>query len=124
MSKGISPTVGNFFVVLSSLLTQYDAKEEARARKSKHGHHSIYALSHYLEAMHKAEDGLQRVIGKFKDPEVMMTGEIARQLVDILTTCFTVNWKTNEFDLPPLRKFYKQLDQFAATGKNPTLIDR
>jgi hypothetical protein len=124
MGKGISPTVGNFFAVLSSLLTQYDVQMAAREAKGRHGHVNIYRLGHLLGAMHKAEDGLRSVIGKFTNPEVMMTAEIARQLVDILTTCFTVNWKTNEFDLPPLRKFYKQLDQFAATGKNPTLIDR
>jgi|SRR5579863_6080792 len=122
MGKGISPTVGNFFVVLSSLLTQYDAQQEARARRSKYGHHNIYALSHYLEAMHKAEDELQRVIGKFNDPQVTMTPEIAGHLLEILADCFTVNHRDNEFDLPPLRKFYKQLEAFVSSGKNPTLI--
>lgn len=120
MSKGITPTVGNFFVVLSSLLTQYDAKEEARARKSKHGHHNIYALSHYLGAMHEAEADLLKHVSKEED----MTKEIAGMIVQVLDEHFTVNHRSNEFDLPPLRKFYKQLEQFVATGKNPTLIDR
>jgi hypothetical protein len=124
MGKGISPTVGNFFAVLSSLLTQYDVQTSAREAKGRHGHVNIYRLSHLLGAMHKAEDELKRHIGKFDDPAVMMTPEIAGALVDILTDCFTVNHRSNEFDLPPLRKFVKQLEAFVSTGKNPTLIDR
>lgn len=118
MAKGIPPTVGNFFVVLSSLLTQYDAAQEARARKSKHGHHNIYALSHYLDAMHKAEDDLMEHVKKDEE----MTGEIAGMLVQVLAEHFTVNRRSNEFDLPPLRKFYKQLDAFVTSGKRPSLI--
>jgi hypothetical protein len=124
MARGISPTVGNFFAVLSSLLTQYDVQASAREARGRGGHVNIYRLGHLLKAMHKAEDELKDVIGKFDDPAVMMTEEIAGSLIAILTGCFTVNWKTNEFDLPPLRKFYKQLDAFVSTGKNPTLIDR
>ena len=122
MAKGIPPTVGNFFVVLTSLLTQYDAAQETRARKSKYGHHNIYALSHYFEAVNKAEEELKRTIGRFKDPEVTMTPEIAGHLIEILAGCFTVNHRSNEFDLPPLRKFYKQLDAFVTSGKRPSLI--
>jgi hypothetical protein len=120
MSKGIPPTVGNFFVVLSSLLTQYDAKEEARARKSKYGHHNIYALSHYFNAMHEAEEDLLKHVKK----DEPVTEEIAGMFVQILAEHFTVNHRSNEFDLPPLRKFVKQLEAFVSSGKNPTLIDR
>lgn len=122
MSKGISPTVSNFFEVLSSLLIQYDVQTSAREAKGRHGHANIYRLGHLLGAMHKAEDELVRVIGKFNDPAVMMTEQIAGHLINILGGCFTVNWKTNEFDLPPLRKFFKQLDAFVSSGKNPSLI--
>jgi hypothetical protein len=117
MGKGIPPTVGNFFVVLSSLLTQYDAQQEARARRSKYGHHNIYALSHYLKAMHEAEDDLLRHVKK----DEVVTQEVAGMFVQVLGEHFTVN-RDNEFDLPPLRKFYKQLEAFVSTGKNPTLI--
>ena len=120
MGKGIPPTVGNFFVVLSSLLTQYDAKEEARARKSKYGHHNIYALSHYLKAMHEAEADLLEHVSKDED----VTEQIAGMFVQVLAEHFTVNHRSNEFDISPLRKFVKQLEAFVSTGKNPTLIDR
>jgi hypothetical protein len=118
MGRGIPPTVGNFFVVLSSLLTQYDAQQEARARRSKYGHHNIYALSHYLEAMHKAED---QILARHGNDQTM-TNQIAGELIGELADCFTVNHRTNEFDLPPLRKFYKQLDAYVTSGKNPSLI--
>jgi hypothetical protein len=122
MAKGIPPTVGNFFLVLSSLLTQYDAQAAAREAKGLRGHVNIYRLGHLLGAMHKAEDELGSVNAEARDPNTMMTSEMARQLDDILTTCFTVNWKTHEFDLSPLRKFHKQLDAFVTSGKNPSLV--
>lgn len=122
MSKGIPPTVGNFFAVLSSLLTQYDIKESAREARGRYGHVNIYRLGHLLGALHKAEDELRRAIGKFDDPAVMMTEEIAGALVAILADNFTVNHRTNEFDLAPLRKFYKQLDAYVTNGKKPSLI--
>lgn len=118
MARGIPPTVGNFFVVLSSLLTQYDAQQSLRARKSKHGHHNIYALSHYLNAMHESESDLLRHVSK----EEEVTQEIAGMFVQVLAEHFTVNQRANEFDLPPLRKFYKQLDAFVSSGKRPSLI--
>jgi hypothetical protein len=49
MAKGIPPTVGNFFVVLSSLLTQYDSAQEARARKDL-GHQATGYARKQLDA--------------------------------------------------------------------------
>ena len=34
--------------------TQYDMRAEARARRSRHGSHSIYALGHYLRGIDEA----------------------------------------------------------------------
>jgi len=118
MARGIPPTVGNFFVVLSSLLTQYDAQQEERARRSKHGYHNIYALARYLEGVHETEDAILKQVNK----NDVMTGEIAQRLIAELADHFTINPRTNEFDLAPLRKFYKQLDAFLSTGKNPSLV--
>lgn len=122
MSKGIPPTVGNFMLMLTSKLTQYDQQQEARAKTSKRGYHNPYALARYLEKVEKVEDELKKVIGRYRDPEVTMTEQIAGHIVDILADNFTVNHRSNEFDLTPLRTFVKQLDQFLATGKNPSLV--
>ena len=121
MERGIEPTVGNFFVVLTSLLTQYDEKESLRELK-RSGKSNIYRLGLLLEAKQKAEEEIL-----FRYPEAAsetMSNEIAGILIDVLAERFAVNHKTNEFDLSPLRKFYKQLDAFLSSGKRPSLVDR
>jgi hypothetical protein len=40
---------------LAHALTEYDRKEEEKARKSKHGYHNIYALGHYMNALHDVD---------------------------------------------------------------------
>lgn len=47
-------------VALVSALTAYDAREEAKARRSKYrNQHSHYALAHYLGGLERAEAQVQ-----------------------------------------------------------------
>lgn len=107
--SGIPPTVGNFVAVMQSLLTQYDAKVSSRER-----HVNIYRLGHLLEAGHKVTEDLDAA-GVTDDME--MTTEIA----DIFDRSLSRRF---EDDFPPVKKLIKQITEFLADGKNPTLISK
>jgi hypothetical protein len=114
--KGIPPTVGNFFLVLSSKLTQYDVAESKR--EMKRGRSNIYRLGHLLGAMQKAE---AIVYTRHKATETM-TPEIAKLFIGALAKNFTYNQFNNEFDLSPVRNVVKQLEAFLSHGQNPSLV--
>jgi hypothetical protein len=106
-SKGIPPTVNNFIAMMQSMLTQYDQKVSARERFP-----NIYRLGHLLEAGHKVEADLGDA--GVRDDDVM-NGEIAAAMYEALARRF-------EPGFPPIKKVVKQISEFLATGKNPSLI--
>ncbi len=114
--KGIPPTVGNFFLLLSSKLTQYDVAESKR--EAKRGRSNIYRLGHLLGASQKAE----AVVLAHHEPTDAMTPEIAKLFVGALAKNFTYNRIKEEFDLSPVRNVVKQLDAYLSHGKNPSLV--
>jgi hypothetical protein len=114
--KGIPPTVGNFFLVLTSKLTQYDVAESKR--EMKRGRSNIYRLGHLLGAAHKAEE---IVYAHHKGTETM-TPEIAKIFIGALAKSFTYDRFNNTFDLSPVKNVVKQLETFLSHGQNPSLI--
>jgi hypothetical protein len=114
--KGIPPTLGNFFLVLSSKLTQYDVAESKR--EMKRGRSNIYRLGHLLGAMQKAE----AIVYAHHKPTETMTPEIAKLFIGALAKTFTYDPFSNEFSLSPVRNVVKQLEAFLGHGQNPSLI--
>jgi hypothetical protein len=114
--KGIPPTIGNFFLVLSSKLTQYDVAESKR--EMKRGRSNIYRLSHLLAASQKAE---AEVLTSYKAADTM-TSDAAVQFIAALAGSFTYDRFSGEFSLSPVRNVVKQLDAFLTHGQNPSLV--
>ena len=109
MAKGIPPTVGNFILLLTSKLTQYDQRD-------KRG--SIYRLGHLLGAAQKVEDEVLQHASRTDT----MNEDVAVRFITAMADAFTVNPRENKFDLAPCRNVVKQLEAFLASGKNPSLV--
>lgn len=112
-AKGIPPTVKNFFLVLTSKLTQYDQTVSRRERRP-----NIYRLGHLLEAAHQAEEEMLAEVSG----DATVDQQIADKMVHALANHFTINPRENKFDLPPLRNVIKQLETFLTSGKNPSMV--
>lgn len=95
-------TVRAFITVASSKLTQFDQKLQARQPNP-------YRLGHYFAALDKVRGDVQGVLDE-SGPEAL------GQLRDSFDHRFT--------DLPPINATIKQIDQFLATGKLPSLVRR
>jgi hypothetical protein len=112
--KGIPPTIGNFFVVLSSKLTQYDMAE--CKREMKRGRSNIYRLGHLLKA---AQDAEKLVYAKH-DKDETMTPQAAKVFMNALVRNFI--YEFGEFGLAPVRNVVRQLQAFLDHGQNPSLV--
>jgi hypothetical protein len=112
-SSGISPTVNNFVAVMQSLLTQYDQKLSAKERNP-----NIYRLAHLIGAGQRVEAELADAGVSGKDT---MNPDVAMKFMSALAGVFIVKLD-GQFDLPPVRKLVKQIEEFLETGKNPSLI--
>jgi hypothetical protein len=106
--KGIDPTVGNFLLVLSSKLTQYDQKEMLREMK-RGGRGNIYRLGHLLGALQKVREDMAAREADTVDPE------LGAQLISSIEFHFTSGFR-------PMEQTIKQILDWANTKKRPSLV--
>lgn len=105
MKSGTPGTVGNFLLVLSSKLTQYDQRETTK--ELKRGRSNIYRLGHLLGALHKVEGDVQGLEGR-SDAEALDA------LKASMNTRFTEGFA-------PVRQVERQIDRWLEKGKPPSL---
>jgi Zn finger protein HypA/HybF involved in hydrogenase expression len=108
IDEAIQPTVAGFRMFVVGALTQWDKQQEVRASKKPGGSHSPYALSLYLEALHRGEKSstMRGVKPDSMDPEDL------RKFAKMLGEQFFS-------DMPPIRKTLKAIDAYLASGKAP-----
>ncbi len=100
-------TVKMFLHVLTSKLTQYDAKETKR-EQTRGGQGNLYRLGHLLEAANKVEEDVKDYLDK-DDEEAM------EALRASLKKRFTPNF-------PPINTVLRQIDNWLTKKKKPSLI--
>lgn len=98
-----SADVSTFLLVLSSKLTQYDAREQRK-------HYNIYRLGHLLGAAEKVQKDMRGLESR-SDPEAMarLKASIARR--------FTLPFR-------PASAVIRQIDAWVTSGKKPSLTRR
>lgn len=101
-----SGTVETFLMVLRSKLTQYD-KRLGSGESKRGGMPNIYRLGHYLKAAQDVEDAVSSIKTK-DDPESLQS------LKRAITQSFGAS-------MSPVKATLKQIDDYIASGKKPTL---
>jgi hypothetical protein len=103
---GIPGTVENFIMVMSSKLTQYDQRL-SKGEMKRGGMPNIYRLGHFFKALDHVKTDTRSIAKSDKQADL-------EKLMASLGRRFT--------DFPPRRAVLKQIDQFIATGKKPSLV--
>jgi len=101
-----SGTVETFLMVLRSKLTQYD-KRLGSGESKRGGMPNIYRIGHYLKAAQDVEDAVSSIKTK-DDPESLQS------LKRAIAQSFGAT-------MPPAKATLKQIDDYIASGKKPTL---
>jgi tetratricopeptide (TPR) repeat protein len=106
-------TVRAFLFSLTGRLTRFDAKNEQKML-AQGRNHNIYALGHYLEAVHTLEKKLARYLDR-DDPEAM------EALKQALSLGFTHSGYGDaaKFYLPPVNQVVKMINLWLVDGKMP-----
>jgi hypothetical protein len=102
----LAGTVEMFLVLASSKLTQYDKKLQVKQP-------NLYRLGHYLEALNKVRKAMTPLLND-ASPDAL------EKLKSAFLKFFTSTGKTP--DLAPIKAVFKQIDDFIATGRPPSLV--
>jgi hypothetical protein len=98
--------VGVFLTILSSLLTQYDQATATREMK-RGGHVNIYRLGLLMGALGKVRADVAKVVDS-DDAEAL--AKLKASVSDHFEVSFA-----------PVKKLFKQIDTFLASGKLPSI---
>lgn len=100
--------VSTFRLVGSSIFTQYDVQQAARAAKKRGGYHNANAMGHYFKAL---DDAFEFVKGKEDSEDPATLKKLIAGIEDAFETGF-----------PPAKKLIAQIQAFIDTGKKPTIV--
>ena len=109
---GIPPSTRNFYLALTSKITQYDERLQKRQPNN-------YRLGHLLGAAQKVEGHLKATGHWDEDP---ITNDGIKEMKRALRTFYASHPVTGESDFPPAKAIIKQLTEYEATGKLPSLV--
>lgn len=101
-------TVAMFLEVASSKLTQYDKKMQAKQP-------NIYRLGHYMKALTTVRQAVSSIL---EDNSPAALAKLKKAFLVSFTGTGDVP------DMPPIRAVFKQIDEFLATGRPPSLVRR
>jgi hypothetical protein len=115
-APGGAVTVAVFQAVLVSKLTQYDAKLQVRQP-------NIYRLGHFLEAAQRVAKATKKYANR-GDPEALQAFLTALRGAFSLRGRWGADPATLPFDIPAVEATAKQVREYMATGKVPSLVRR
>mgnify|MGYP001557959701 FL=1 len=113
--SGPEVTVGYLLTVLTGGLTQYDKRAEESAKRAGR-HHSIYAIGHYLGAVERVAEELEKRLRKRGDQLGNVRDRSDREAIEALLNVIPDMLHDT---LPPVRRFNDAVAKYLADGTRP-----